>query len=298
MRSAFITLAAFSFLGTAGGLARAEDGFFDSNGVRIHYVSEGKGEAVVLIHGFTGSAEMWGITSPKACAVWSQLVKHYRLIALDCRGHGKSDKPHDVKLYGKQHVEDVIRLLDHLQIKKAHVVGYSMGTTIAGLLCVSHPDRVLSVVYGGGVPLCEMTAETRKMALLTATGLEEGKGLVPVILAAPAAPGRPKATPEVAKFISQLIVGKQDQKALGACVRGNLELEVTADQLKASRPPALVVYGSKEGDGDEAVQKAYRHIAKLMGAKVRVIEGSDHVGTIARPELAEAIETFLKEHKS
>jgi hypothetical protein len=99
----------------------------------------------------------------------------------------------------------------------------------------------------------------------------------------------------VARLISRAIIGNQDQNALGACVRGNLKLEVTSDQLKANKLPALVVYGSKEGDGNEEIQKAFKHIASLMGARVQVIDGSDHVSTIGRPELADAIAAFLKE---
>jgi pimeloyl-ACP methyl ester carboxylesterase len=296
MRSCLITLAALGLLAAAGRSGRAEEGSFQSNGVKIRYITEGKGEAVVLIHGFTGSAEMWGKTPPNKCAVWEKLAKQYRVIALDCRGHGKSDKPHDPKQYGKEHAEDVVRLLDHLKIKKAHVVGYSMGSIIAGTLCVSYPDRILRVVCGGGVPLCEPNKELLKLTDLMAKSLDEGKGLAPVILAATSAPGRPKVTPEVAKIISDVIIGKQDQKALAACVRGNLKLEVTPDQLKANKLPVLVVYGSKEGDGDDAVQKEFKRIASLMGAKVQVIEGSDHVSTIARAELADAIVVFLKEH--
>src|SRR5580704_16817637 len=97
---------------------RAEDRFFDSNGVKIHYAVEGKGEPVLLIHGFSANAQMnWGNQG-----IISALAKDYRVIALDNRGHGKSDKPHDPKSYGQEMVEDAVRLLDHLKIEKAHVV--------------------------------------------------------------------------------------------------------------------------------------------------------------------------------
>ena len=297
MRSSLIPLLSLSFFALFQGGAQAQEAFFDSDGVRIRYVVDGEGEAVVLLHGFTGTAEMWTKKPPNRCSVWPELAKHYRVIALDCRGHGKSDRPHDPKQYGLENVEDVVRLLDHLKIKKAHVVGYSMGAIIAGRLAVSHPDRLLSVVCGGGVPLFEPTKELLEMAELTAKGLEEGNGLVPVILAARPRPGRPKATPEVAKSISKMIIGSQDQKALAACTRGGLKLDVTEAQLKANKLPVLIVYGSKEGDGNDAIQKAYNHVAELMGAEVKVIQRSDHVGTLAKPELAEAILGFIDKHK-
>ena len=56
----------------------------------------------------------------------------FQLIALDCRGHGKSDKPHDPAEYGPEMAADVVRLLDHLRIEKAHLLGYSSGAFIAG----------------------------------------------------------------------------------------------------------------------------------------------------------------------
>src|SRR5438132_790893 len=112
----------------------AEDQFFNTNGVKIHYIVRGKGEPVVLIHGFTADIDRnWrtGFAPPGADnnrgapRIIESLSKNYQVIALDNRGHGKSGKPHDPKQYGMEMVEDVVRLLDHLQIKKAHVVGYS-----------------------------------------------------------------------------------------------------------------------------------------------------------------------------
>ena len=98
-----------------------EDKFFDSKGVKIRYVDVGRGEPVVLIHGFSSSLDAnWG-----APRIIDTLAKDFRVIALDCRGHGKSDKPHDGSKYGNEMIEDVARLMDHLNIPKAHIVGYS-----------------------------------------------------------------------------------------------------------------------------------------------------------------------------
>src|SRR5262245_8695747 len=105
--------------------ALSEDRFFESNGVKIRYVVEGQGEAVLLIHGVSADLERnWG-----GPGVFGALSKNYRTIAYDNRGHGKSDKPYDPTKYGKEMVEDAARLLDHLDIKRAHVVGYSMGAS-------------------------------------------------------------------------------------------------------------------------------------------------------------------------
>ena len=121
------------------------DQTFDSRSVKIHYVVQGKGQPVVLIHGLYSSAFInWQIPG-----TMDLLSKNYQVIALDLPGHGQSDKPQDNAAYGLELVEDIVRLLDHLGIKKAHVVGYSMGGMIAARFLASHQDRALSGVLGG-----------------------------------------------------------------------------------------------------------------------------------------------------
>lgn len=118
---------------------------FDSKGVKISYSVQGKGESVVLIHGFLSSGGLnWD-----APGVTALLAKNFRVITLDMPGHGASDKPTKDDAYGMELVEDVIRLMDHLKISKAHMVGYSMGGIITAKLLAKHPDRVLSGTLGG-----------------------------------------------------------------------------------------------------------------------------------------------------
>jgi pimeloyl-ACP methyl ester carboxylesterase len=77
------------------------------------------------------------------------LSHDYRVIALDCRGHGKSGKPTDENQYGMEMVNDIVRLMDHLGIEKAHIVGYSMGGSIALKMLTVRPERFLTAVIGG-----------------------------------------------------------------------------------------------------------------------------------------------------
>lgn len=117
-----------------------------SDGVKIHYYVKGKGSAVILIHGYTGSAAgNW-----LANGVFEALAKDHMVIAIDCRNHGKSDKP---QLNGPGKAEDVIELMDHLKIKKAHLHGYSMGGGIVGRLLGMIPERIITASFGGsGIP--------------------------------------------------------------------------------------------------------------------------------------------------
>ena len=118
---------------------------FDAKGVKLHYLSQGAGEPVVLIHGLHASAASnWQMPG-----VMAELAKTHRVIALDLPGHGRSDKPDKEDAYGPQLVEDVVLLLDHLKIQKAHIVGYSLGGMVAVKLIARHPERVTSCLVGG-----------------------------------------------------------------------------------------------------------------------------------------------------
>jgi pimeloyl-ACP methyl ester carboxylesterase len=129
------------FLGVT--LLHADD--FSSGGVKIHYVVKGEGESVVLIHGLYSSAKgNW-----QGPGIMTELARHYRVVAFDLRAHGQSDRPEGEDQYGVQMAEDVVRLMDHLQIPRAHLVGYSLGGIITLKLLTLHPQRVSSAVLGG-----------------------------------------------------------------------------------------------------------------------------------------------------
>ena len=273
---------------------RAEEKSFDSNGVKIAYLDEGKGEVVVLLHGFCGSAEEMWTKMPFAQVQFLPALKDYRVIAPDHRGHGKSDKPHDSKKYGAEMAEDVVRLLDHLKVKKAHVVGYSMGAFVAGKLLVSHPDRLLSVTFGGGAPLFQPPKEFATTIDTTAESLEKGKGIGPLILAL-TPDGAEKPTPEQAAAFSELFLGKKDQKALAAVLRGQKGWEVTEAELKANKVPVQFVYGSREAQFLKDIIAASKKA--LPKAGVAVIEKGDHGSTFTTPEFRKAVLEFLRANK-
>ncbi len=121
------------------------DETFTSNGVKINYAVKGKGEPVILIHGWLSSGWVnWDLPG-----ITDALAKNYQVVRIDMPGHGSSDKPTDEKAYGPELVEHIVRLMDHLKIKKAHLVGYSMGGIITANFLVKHPDRALSGTLGG-----------------------------------------------------------------------------------------------------------------------------------------------------
>jgi pimeloyl-ACP methyl ester carboxylesterase len=163
-------LAALALLGAAD-RASAQDKpkrhTFDADGVKLAYFTQGKGEPVVLIHGWLSTAGInWALPGTSG-----HLAKDFEVLALDVRGHGLSDRPTRVDAYGTELVEDVVRLLDHRKIKKAHVVGYSMGGIIAANFLAKHPDRALSGTLCGSGWLREGGAEQKAFA----AGGKDGK---------------------------------------------------------------------------------------------------------------------------
>ena len=250
------------------GGVEAADEVFDSKGVKIRYVTEGEGEPVVLIHGWMTDSSMWG----RDASGNTQLKPPdgYRLIALDCRGHGKSDKPYDPEMYGPEMAADVVRLLDHLKIEKAHLIGYSSGAFIAANVAATRPERVLSVVYAGQAPL---VAE-----------LETSK-----------------SSPEVEAFAKAVDEGKvqgangRDVKALAVAGRSFTKLEVSGEQLKKCEAPILFIHGGNEAD---SVKNRVAAVRQLLGrGEVKVIEGGNHITTLLNPEFAAAIVEFLHSTK-
>ena len=283
-------LMALLFLSLAlPGRVEAADDVFDSNGIKIRYLTEGKGEPIVLLHGWMGDSSMWGRLDTNPA------TKEYQLIAVDLRGHGKSDKPHDPEKYGPEMAEDVVRLLDHLKLPKAHLVGYSMGAIVAGKVAATRPERVLSVVYGGQAPIFtgEDKSDAREIEVF-AKAVEEGKDLGSYILEVTPV-DKKKLTLDQANAVARFLYGNKDVKAFAAAGRGIKNLDVTPEQLKQCKAPILFIHGSKEASSTKERAAA---ITKLLGrGEIKVIDGADHMTTLTKPEFARAIEEFLRANK-
>jgi pimeloyl-ACP methyl ester carboxylesterase len=192
--------------------ASAEE--FNSDGVKIHYVVQGQGEPVILVHGLGSSAWMnWQMPGTVA-----RLAKHFQVIALDIRGHGASGKPTGQDQYGEQMSEDVVRLMDHLHIEKARVVGYSLGSFIVMKLLTTHPERVSSAVMGG------------------AAWLRAGSPLQHVFMMMPVRANR----------------------AARDCVHGIAGLATTEQEVKAIKAPVTILVGDRDPCRQMYVEPALR----------------------------------------
>lgn len=268
-----------------------EDKYFDSNGARIRYVDVGRGDPIVLIHAFATDLDLnWGRPG-----IIAGLSTDFRIVALDCRGHGKSDKPHDPGSYGNKMVSDVANLLDHLGIRKAHIVGYSMGGGIAAKFVTVYPDRASTATLGGTSGHWNWTDQDEREDEELASSLEQGKGLRPLILRL-APPNEPGLSDMAIEGTSRGILGRNDPLALAAVTRSYREQVVTDDQLKAVRVPLLAVIGSADPNlrGVQALKVLLPHL------QVVTIEGATHVGpprgAPARPEFMAAVRDFVAAH--
>jgi len=291
VRLMLILLALFALHLFALDRVSAQDQFFDSNGVRIRYVEQGSGPPVVLLHGFSGNLDASWVET----GVLPNLATDYRVIAFDSRGHGKSDKPHDPQSYGLQMGQDVVRLLDHLHIARAHIVGHSMGAGITAKLLTTNPDRFLTATLSGAAGRQHWTPENAAAAEVEAVEFEQGVPFRSVILRN-APTDQPKPTEEQIQAESQRRLARNDRLAMAAIVRSRGEQTVSAAEMAAVQVPTLGIIGS--ADGNLAAMQQFAAVLPML--KVVVIDGATHSGTLGvtrRPEFVENVRAFTAAHQ-
>lgn len=244
---------------------------FNSDGVAIAYEEEGEGPPVLLIHGFAsnGRVNWWGTGWVKALAGAGR-----RVITIDNRGHGESEKLHDPAFYSAATMaEDSRRLLDHLLIDKADVMGYSMGARIAAFLTIRHPGRVRRAVFAG-------------LAERMITGLGGGTAIAEALEAA----SLDDVTDEEARgcrvFAEQT---RSDLKALAACMRSS-RVKITEADLGRIEVPVLVVAG-----GDDKVAGPVEPLAAAIpGARGVTLPGRGHMNAVGDRRFMAEVIAFLK----
>jgi pimeloyl-ACP methyl ester carboxylesterase len=251
---------------------------FSSDGVRIAYLdasADGEldrhGETVLLIHGFASNMQInWVDTG------WIRHLSRagYRVLAIDNRGHGHSEKLYNLADYGAPLMaDDTVRLLDQLGIPSAHVMGYSMGARISAFMTMMHPDRVKSVVFAGlGINMIKGFSNTDPIA----EALE-----APTIDDITHPMGR-----TFRAFADQT---KSDRRALAACMRSARQ-PITAGQIAAIAKPALVAVGTDDIVAGSAAELA----ALISGAKVLDIPGRDHMRAVGDRVYKDGVLQFLE----
>jgi pimeloyl-ACP methyl ester carboxylesterase len=245
---------------------------------RIHYEVEGQGPALVLMPGFAGTLEDWrdfGYTTP--------LIRHHRLVLIDPRGRGASDKPHAPDDYAVRHmVGDLVAVLDDLKIQSAHYFGYSMGAVIGYAIPFHAAGRFQSLILGGAAyPLSEDAFADDPLVVAIQQGLEK---------AIEAAPDRPMEAfvaaleqalgPYPPDRRARMLAG--DALALLANARAMRQIQwlPAREALPRMNLPCLLFAGEKDGFHAAAEQCA----ALMPDAAFRTLKEFGHLEAYARSD--------------
>ena len=245
---------------------------FKHGDIDIAYLDEGAGDPIVLVHGFASTKEVnW--VSPGWVSTLTRAGR--RVIALDNRGHGQSSKLYDPALYHTTLMAgDVRALLDHLDIARADVMGYSMGARITSFLAVTYGARVRSAILGAlGIRLVD------------------GVGLPMSIADALEAPSLSNVTDIAGRtFRTFAEQTKSDLRALAACIRGTRQT-LDREQVGSIQAPVLVAVGTK----DDVAGSAQDLAALIPNARALDIPGRDHMLAVGDKVFKQGVLDFLSQ---
>ena len=268
--------------------SESRDKSFASDGVQIRYTDQGEGDPLILIHGFAMSHNRW----EKTGILDAFADRGYRVLAIDARGHGQSDKPHDPAAYGEQISLDVVRLIEHLDLEQAYVAGHSMGAIVTNKVRALAPEKVRAAVLGGaGWQKKGGTALPGITALELAEALEE-TGDFKWMLREFTKDQRPPTTEEEIEGHNKRMMDGNDPLALAAVLRGWDGLAVTEENLRANEVPTLALVG-----GDDPLKEKVDDLNGVMSnLQIVVIPNADHFQSLTDPAFVENIDAFLGQH--
>jgi len=243
---------------------------FHNGAVEIAYLDEGEGDPILLVHGFASTKNVnW------VYPTWvSELKKNgRRVIAFDNRGHGDSAKLYDAAAYDIGTMAgDIGALMDHLNIERADIMGYSLGARMTAVLAQSQPERLRSAIFGG-----------------IGVGLIEGGGPGENVATALEAPSLEDVTDPVGRtFRAFADQTRSDRLALAACLRGSRRL-MTRDEAAGIAVPVLIAVGTT----DEIAGSAAALGKIIPGAEVLDIPNRDHMRAVGDKVYKTGVLEFL-----
>ena len=258
-----VMLKFFSFFLFTVTTVSAQTQFFNSfDETQIAYTDEGEGDPVLLIHGFINTKEAWDQTALK-----KQLLKNgFRVITLDLRGNGESDKPQEGDAYAYDaEVMDIMFLMQHLRFRKYLAVGYSRGSIVLAKL-LTKDKRIKKAVLGGmGIDFTDRYWTRRILFMNAFAGkeTEETKGAV-----------------DYAKSIGADLYSLHLQQ--------KYQPVTSKRELSYIKAKVLVIAGNNDLDNGSP-EDLHRAIPK---SKLKIVKG-DHNGTYKTEPFAEAVFSFL-----
>jgi pimeloyl-ACP methyl ester carboxylesterase len=243
---------------------------FHNGAVEIAYLDEGEGDPILLVHGFASSKNVnW------VYPTWvSELKKNgRRVIALDNRGHGESSKLYDAAQYEIAIMAgDVVALMEHLEIARADVMGYSLGARMTAVIAREQPQRLRSAILGG-----------------IGIGMIEGGGPGENVATALEAPSLEDVTDPVGRtFRAFADQTRSDRRALAACLRGSRRL-MTHDEAAGIDVPVLIAVGTT----DEVAGSAQALGKIIPRSEVLDIPNRDHMRAVGDKVYKAGVVDFL-----
>jgi pimeloyl-ACP methyl ester carboxylesterase len=233
-----------------------------NHGVHIYYQVEGEGPPLVIQHGMSDSMETW-----YELGYVATLQPHYRLILIDARGHGHSDKPHDPEAYGMEQIAgDIVAVLDAVHVPHTHFLGYSMGGRIGFIMAQYAPERLDSVIIGGSHPYAGSPASLQQRIHAYQ---REGTASIPAMWDAPVSPA----------LRARLLAN--DAQAFIALTQKRLESPGLEAVLPTMQMPCLLYAGEADG----AYAGMQECLPQMPNATLVSFPGLNHGETLFHPEL-------------
>ncbi|MBJ7533491.1 alpha/beta hydrolase [Rhodomicrobium vannielii ATCC 17100] len=244
---------------------------FSSDGVDIAYTVEGEGDPILLIHGFASNAATnWKDTG------WIRWLtgNGFRVVTFDNRGHGASGKLYEPDAYaGPVMAEDARRLLDHLGIARADVMGYSMGARIAAFLALAHPERVRRAIFAG-------------LGANMIHGVGDPQPIADALMADDPAAVVDANARGFRIFADQT---KSDRLALAACIKASRD-RIPGDELATLTMPVLVAVGT-----DDTIAGPPGPLADAIPRAITLdIPGRDHMKAVGDRVFKDGVLAFLR----
>lgn len=233
-------------------------------GVRIHYSVLGEGPPLILHHGSASNGASWihhGYAKP--------LREQFRVILLDARGHGQSDKPRALEQHSLPlRVGDVTAVLDALELPQAHFFGYSMGGWIGFGMARHAASRLRSLVIGGAHPFADEVIENLQPLAHDTGELEEAT----FVAALERVLGEP-ISGETRRFLL-----RNDRRAVLASLQTRAALDDVLEQITV---PCLLF----AGEDDRRYALVRRAVERIAGAEFLSIPARTHLGALASSEV-------------
>lgn len=240
----------------------AHSGTVPVNGIDLWYAEYGQGTPVILLHGGFGHAAWWGLQIPA-------LAKHYRVIAVDSRGQGRSSHDPNAAMSYRLMASDVLALMDRLHIRKAAIVGWSDGAIIGLEMAIHHPERLTKVFAFG--------ANTDPSGYHNAKERSPAQNAVVDDYSRLMRSGYLKLSPTPDDF---------DAFHRKMNTLWNTKPQISAKQLQGIRVPVWIV----DGDHDEIIKRENVdfQFKQIPGARELIVPGASHFAFLQQPEAMNA----------